>query len=227
VPLSSNAWSAPGGLIAAGESPEQAAIRTLNDASGLTTWAGALETLYLGHNLRGRLVQVFLCRGYYGTGIGTGAQWQTWPPEVTFNAEQGFHRGAGLALLNRAKLQRGRGNLPLTLQMRRPAYECVVLRMQMQARAKIQVHRELTEAESEAMASDLEMVRCYKISMSTAETSLLEMVVGPEGGFLPPTAALVKARSHRDSYVPPAEQEIAEAEEEDSNRAPEGATDED
>jgi ADP-ribose pyrophosphatase YjhB (NUDIX family) len=185
------AWSAPGGRLSAGESPEQAAIRLLSDATGLVTWAGALEPLYLGHNLRGRLVQVFLCRGFYGTANPKAQpEWKTWPPEVSFNFEPGFHRGAGLALLTRAKLQRGSGSrIPLTLQLRRPAYECFALRMQMQARAKIQLHRELTEAEQEAMASDLEMVRCYKVSMNPAETELLTMVAGPEGGHLPPGAA--------------------------------------
>lgn len=99
----------PGGKLDPGELPSHAAARELAEETGLLTWPTALETLYTGFSARGRLVEVFLCRGWTGEPktleIGVEPAWRPWPPGQHVGAMAGFYPGVEHAFDVRVRLQ--------------------------------------------------------------------------------------------------------------------------
>lgn len=175
------AWACPGGKIESGETPEQAAVRELREETGLITWPGTLETLYVGHSLRGRVVQLFLCRGYYGVAAPkeTAVAWKAWPPERSLNYAPGFYRGVSVAFQHRLAIQRySVPGMPISMSLSRPAYECCILRKELQERVTAFGSRPLQDTEQHQLNSDREMIRCFVMTMNQKEVSVLEMVTG-------------------------------------------------
>lgn len=181
------AFGCPGGKIEAGESPKDAAVRELLEETGLITWPGALESLYIGHSVRGRVVQLFLCRGYYGEPQAkeTPFAWKAWPPETTLNYAPGFYAGVHVAYMLRRQIQ-SKYNVPLSTSVKRPTYEAIKLRLDMQKRQQEARSRPMTEDEVKNLTSDREMLNCYLLSVGGHDGLILEMATGRVGIEVPP-----------------------------------------
>ena len=102
-------YALPGGKLKPGESSPAGAVRELLEETGVTTWTSALETLHTGFSARGRLVEVFLCRGWGGEPktleAGVEPAWLAWPPGPHVGSQAGFYPGVEHAFAVRSRLQ--------------------------------------------------------------------------------------------------------------------------
>lgn len=123
----SGEWSLPGTQIYAGESPAEAAMRGLQERTGLRTWRSALEQLYIGYSPRARQGEMFLCRGYDSEAANEEAMsWRPWPPHRQGGYLAGFYKGVEAAFEMRAKMQRNAGSeVPLSLSLGEPAVKYI------------------------------------------------------------------------------------------------------
>lgn len=102
-------YALPGGKLKPGETSDVAGPRELVEETGVLTWRSALETLYTGFSARGRLVEVFLCRGWAGEPkmleVGVEPAWKPWPPGQHVGSQAGFYPGVEHAFAVRSRLQ--------------------------------------------------------------------------------------------------------------------------
>jgi 8-oxo-dGTP pyrophosphatase MutT (NUDIX family) len=175
-------WGAPGGKIEVGETPEKAAVRELYEETGLLTWTGALELIYVGYNDRGLLVNTYLCRGYYGAPQSkeTTVTWKPWPFYESLNWAQGYYRGVCSALLLRSRLQKARqANSQLTIPIRKPAAEVITLRLKQKEADANRGLSPFTDTEIAERDGDTEMINALSMSISSEEDIVVKAAAGP------------------------------------------------
>ena len=167
-PNQPGSFSLPGGKINAGESPEEAALRELYEETSLISWKGALELIYQGHSLRGRLGRVYLARAYYGEfrDVETKVTLKAWPPSKTFDYAPGFYGGMEIGLMHRWKLNRlMQSDLAMSTKLSLIAFEFC----QLEARRASGVHQ----------TTDMQMSNLYFGGMSSTEKDLALLIAGP------------------------------------------------
>ncbi len=163
-----SAFSLPGGKLHHNESPEDAALRELREETSLISWKGALELIYQGHSLRGRLGRVYLARAYYGEvcSVETKVEWKPWPPSKSFGYAPGFYGGMEISLLHRWKLNRVHSSeLPMTTQLSLVGFEYCQL--------------EARRAAGEHKPTDIQMSNLYYGGLSENEKNLAILIGGP------------------------------------------------
>lgn len=189
----------PQAVIGANRGAPESAAWALTKNTGFESWPAAMEQLYLGVDMRGRLVEVFLCRAYnppatYNSGSKT-LFWRRRPIEGLVGHDAGIYRGIELAIINRQKLQDATGTAtPLSVKVSKAA--------------KLYLDAKLREIGGE-VDEDNSLIRNFAAGLSPDERSISEVLVAVEHRrvgrpMLAPPAPELKRKPQRQPREPSA-----------------------
>lgn len=155
----------PQSVIYANSGAPETAAWVLAKMTGFESWPAAMEQLYIGVDMRGRLVEVFLCRAYSGSPERP-PTWRRRPLEALVGHDAGIHRGIDLAIVNRQKLQDSTGTAtPLSVRVSKAA--------------KLYLDAKLREIGGQVDEDD-SLVKNFSASLNPDERSIAEVLVAVE-----------------------------------------------
>jgi len=183
-----SAFALPGGKVEEGEDPSAAAVRELEEETGLATWPAALEVLHEGFTARGKLARVYICRAYAGDAAtrekGVNVEWKSGAPIDHAGYYKGFYRGVGVAFEMKTKTLEALGtSVPLCTRLGKAARSYIDMRA----------------SGASTTPDDCQLLSAYKLAMTEVEKSAVDFVRrGDKAKPAPPPEVEVEAIDDED-----------------------------